>query len=195
MPPGQSEFQPKAESSGQENPRYGHETPEIQLGTKSITLHYFQPRDKSKEEEEEEEEEQQSDQNVAPNEGEKGGIQGPNGGETAPSGPNPTSTSTPTHTPTPTRPPGEVGEGGPLVGRVMRVIGGEEVEVVEVEPWEVLQEHSHFCEECGKGFKREANLRMHRRGHGDHFKSMQALAASQRERDARETQKRRRWGG
>ncbi|CAL5410449.1 unnamed protein product [Camellia sinensis] len=32
-------------------------------------------------------------------------------------------------------------------------------------------EQNHFCMICGKGFKRDANLRMHMRGHGDEYKS------------------------
>nr|GME07501.1 protein SENSITIVE TO PROTON RHIZOTOXICITY 1-like [Ipomoea batatas] len=41
---------------------------------------------------------------------------------------------------------------------------------------ELLAEHIHFCEICGKGFKRDANLRMHMRAHGNQFKTVEALA-------------------
>ena len=41
---------------------------------------------------------------------------------------------------------------------------------------EILAEHTHFCDFCGKGFKRDANLRMHMRGHGDEYKTAAALA-------------------
>ncbi|XP_020201817.1 protein SENSITIVE TO PROTON RHIZOTOXICITY 1 [Cajanus cajan] len=45
-------------------------------------------------------------------------------------------------------------------------------EIVELDAVELLAEHIHFCEICGKGFRRDANLRMHMRAHGErnHFK-------------------------
>lgn len=49
-------------------------------------------------------------------------------------------------------------------------------EIVEMDPVEILAEHTHFCEICGKGFKRDANLRMHMRGHGDEYKTHAALS-------------------
>ncbi|CAM6121052.1 unnamed protein product [Calypogeia fissa] len=49
-------------------------------------------------------------------------------------------------------------------------------DLVEMEAIEILAEHTHFCEICGKGFKRDANLRMHMRGHGDEYKTPAALA-------------------
>lgn len=49
-------------------------------------------------------------------------------------------------------------------------------EVVELDAVQLLAEHLHFCEICGKGFRRDANLRMHMRAHGDRFKSPGALA-------------------
>eukprot|EP00897_Mesotaenium_endlicherianum_P007384 jgi/Mesen1/6674/ME000343S05842 len=49
-------------------------------------------------------------------------------------------------------------------------------EVVEMDPVEIMAEHTHFCEICGKGFKRDANLRMHMRGHGDEYKTTAALS-------------------
>lgn len=50
------------------------------------------------------------------------------------------------------------------------------MDIVEMDPVEILAEHTHFCEICGKGFKRDANLRMHMRGHGDEYKTASALA-------------------
>ena len=49
-------------------------------------------------------------------------------------------------------------------------------ELIEMDAMEILAEHTHFCEICGKGFKRDANLRMHMRGHGDEYKTAEALA-------------------
>ncbi|KAM1091693.1 hypothetical protein FF1_019146 [Malus domestica] len=49
-------------------------------------------------------------------------------------------------------------------------------EIVEVDAMELLAEHIHYCEICGKGFKRDANLRMHMRAHGNRFKTPEALA-------------------
>ncbi|XP_022978509.1 protein SENSITIVE TO PROTON RHIZOTOXICITY 1-like [Cucurbita maxima] len=49
-------------------------------------------------------------------------------------------------------------------------------EIVELDAMELLAEHIHFCEICGKGFKRDANLRMHMRAHGNQFKTPEALA-------------------
>ncbi|KAM5577221.1 protein SENSITIVE TO PROTON RHIZOTOXICITY 1-like [Rosa sericea] len=54
--------------------------------------------------------------------------------------------------------------------------GGGDSEIVEVDAVELLAEHIHYCEICGKGFKRDANLRMHMRAHGNQFKTPEALA-------------------
>ena len=53
-------------------------------------------------------------------------------------------------------------------------------DLVEMDAMEILAEHTHFCEICGKGFKRDANLRMHMRGHGDEYKTAAALARPDR---------------
>ncbi|KAK6118387.1 hypothetical protein DH2020_047804 [Rehmannia glutinosa] len=42
----------------------------------------------------------------------------------------------------------------------------DDYEIIEMDAVELLAEHVHFCEICGKGFKRDANLRMHMRAHG-----------------------------
>ncbi|KAF8411449.1 hypothetical protein HHK36_004000 [Tetracentron sinense] len=55
-----------------------------------------------------------------------------------------------------------------------------ECEIVELDAVELLAEHIHFCDICGKGFKRDANLRMHMRAHGEQFKTPEALAKPER---------------
>ncbi|BBN19658.1 protein MpIDDL5 [Marchantia polymorpha subsp. ruderalis] len=53
-------------------------------------------------------------------------------------------------------------------------------QLVELDDQEILAEHTHFCNLCGKGFKRDANLRMHMRSHGDEYKTPEALARPQK---------------
>ncbi|XP_066350952.1 protein SENSITIVE TO PROTON RHIZOTOXICITY 2-like [Miscanthus floridulus] len=48
--------------------------------------------------------------------------------------------------------------------------------IIELEAAELLAKYTHYCQVCGKGFKRDANLRMHMRAHGDEYKSSAALA-------------------
>ncbi|KAJ6737211.1 PROTEIN SENSITIVE TO PROTON RHIZOTOXICITY 1 [Salix viminalis] len=52
----------------------------------------------------------------------------------------------------------------------------DDTEAIELDAVELLAEHVHFCDICGKGFKRDANLRMHMRAHGNEFKTLEALA-------------------
>ncbi|XP_010269286.1 PREDICTED: zinc finger protein STOP1 homolog [Nelumbo nucifera] len=59
-------------------------------------------------------------------------------------------------------------------------IDDEGGEIVEIDAVELLAEHIHICDICGKGFKRDANLRMHMRAHGDQFKTPEALAKPDR---------------
>ncbi|KAE8715790.1 Zinc finger protein STOP1-like protein [Hibiscus syriacus] len=53
---------------------------------------------------------------------------------------------------------------------------GGESDIIELDAVELLSEHLHLCEICGKGFKRDANLRMHMRAHGEQYKTPEALA-------------------
>ncbi|KAF6139441.1 hypothetical protein GIB67_026283 [Kingdonia uniflora] len=67
----------------------------------------------------------------------------------------------------------EIGEGENLIPG--------SYEVLQLEKEEILAPHTHFCLICGKGFKRDANLRMHMRGHGDEYKTPAALAKPNKE--------------
>lgn len=49
-------------------------------------------------------------------------------------------------------------------------------DIIEVEAADLLAKYTHYCQVCGKGFKRDANLRMHMRAHGDEYKTMAALS-------------------
>ncbi|XP_062192459.1 protein SENSITIVE TO PROTON RHIZOTOXICITY 2-like [Phragmites australis] len=49
--------------------------------------------------------------------------------------------------------------------------------IIELDAAELLAKYTHYCQVCGKGFKRDANLRMHMRAHGDEYKSSAALAS------------------
>lgn len=49
-------------------------------------------------------------------------------------------------------------------------------DIIEVEAADLLAKYTHYCQVCGKGFKRDANLRMHMRAHGDEYKSSAALS-------------------
>lgn len=48
-------------------------------------------------------------------------------------------------------------------------------EVLELDVADLLAKYTHYCQVCGKGFKRDANLRMHMRAHGDEYKTREAL--------------------
>ncbi|XP_062104554.1 protein SENSITIVE TO PROTON RHIZOTOXICITY 2 [Humulus lupulus] len=49
-------------------------------------------------------------------------------------------------------------------------------DIVELEAADLLAKYTHYCQVCGKGFKRDANLRMHMRAHGDEYKTSAALS-------------------
>jgi hypothetical protein len=48
-------------------------------------------------------------------------------------------------------------------------------DIIELDASELLAKYTHYCQVCGKGFKRDANLRMHMRAHGDEYKTPTAL--------------------
>ncbi|XP_073004092.1 zinc finger protein STOP1 homolog [Typha latifolia] len=91
---------------------------------------------------------------------------------------------------------GEVSESVPVEDHDLKEsddgIDGENLppgsyEVLQLEKEEILAPHTHFCLICGKGFKRDANLRMHMRGHGDEYKTPAALAKPTKELNAEPT--------
>ncbi|OIW15787.1 hypothetical protein TanjilG_04322 [Lupinus angustifolius] len=51
-------------------------------------------------------------------------------------------------------------------------------DIVELKAADLLAKYTHYCQVCGKGFKRDANLRMHMRAHGDEYKTSAALKNS-----------------
>ncbi|OIW03905.1 hypothetical protein TanjilG_30181 [Lupinus angustifolius] len=51
-------------------------------------------------------------------------------------------------------------------------------DVIELDADDLLAKYTHHCQVCGKGFKRDANLRMHMRAHGDEYKTSDALKNS-----------------
>lgn len=51
-------------------------------------------------------------------------------------------------------------------------------DIVELDAADLLAKYTHYCQVCGKGFKRDANLRMHMRAHGDEYKTSAALMSN-----------------
>ncbi|TQE04015.1 hypothetical protein C1H46_010386 [Malus baccata] len=49
-------------------------------------------------------------------------------------------------------------------------------DIIELDVSDLLAKYTHYCHVCGKGFKRDANLRMHMRAHGDEYKTSVALS-------------------
>ncbi|OAY51510.1 protein SENSITIVE TO PROTON RHIZOTOXICITY 2 [Manihot esculenta] len=49
-------------------------------------------------------------------------------------------------------------------------------DIIQLDAADLLAKYTHYCEVCGKGFKRDANLRMHMRAHGDEYKTIAALS-------------------
>lgn len=49
-------------------------------------------------------------------------------------------------------------------------------DIIEIDAADLLARYTHYCQVCGKGFKRDANLRMHMRAHGDEYKTSAALS-------------------
>ncbi|KAK4482667.1 hypothetical protein RD792_009832 [Penstemon davidsonii] len=56
-------------------------------------------------------------------------------------------------------------------------------DIVELDAVDLLAKYTHYCQVCNKGFKRDANLRMHMRAHGDEYKSSAALINPMKNRE------------
>ncbi|KAL4292653.1 hypothetical protein AHAS_Ahas18G0049600 [Arachis hypogaea] len=54
--------------------------------------------------------------------------------------------------------------------------GAKKLDIIELDAEDLLAKYTHYCSVCGKGFKRDANLRMHMRAHGDEYKTSAALS-------------------
>ncbi|KAJ4725003.1 protein SENSITIVE TO PROTON RHIZOTOXICITY 1-like [Melia azedarach] len=54
-------------------------------------------------------------------------------------------------------------------------ISSKNDDIIELDAKDLLAKYTHYCRVCGKGFKRDANLRMHMRAHGDEYKTSAAL--------------------
>ncbi|XP_021812191.1 protein SENSITIVE TO PROTON RHIZOTOXICITY 2 [Prunus avium] len=55
-------------------------------------------------------------------------------------------------------------------------ISPKSFDIIELDAADLLAKYTHYCQVCGKGFKRDANLRMHMRAHGDEYKTTVALS-------------------
>ncbi|KAL3530495.1 hypothetical protein ACH5RR_009817 [Cinchona calisaya] len=62
-------------------------------------------------------------------------------------------------------------------------------DIVELDAADLLAKYTHYCQICGKGFKRDANLRMHMRAHGDEYKSNAALSNPLKNNNSSATEK------
>ncbi|GLJ04875.1 hypothetical protein SUGI_0005380 [Cryptomeria japonica] len=56
--------------------------------------------------------------------------------------------------------------------------GERKVEILEINEDDILAEHTHFCKICGKGFRRDGNVRIHMRSHGNQYKTQEALMSN-----------------
>ncbi|KAJ9188775.1 hypothetical protein P3X46_000139 [Hevea brasiliensis] len=59
-------------------------------------------------------------------------------------------------------------------------------DIIELDAADLLAKYTHYCQVCGKGFKRDANLRMHMRAHGDEYKTTAALSNPMKNNSSRE---------
>ncbi|KAB1226562.1 Protein SENSITIVE TO PROTON RHIZOTOXICITY 1 [Morella rubra] len=69
----------------------------------------------------------------------------------------------------------EVPQGGDT-NEALEGLSPKNFDIIELDAADLLAKYTHYCQVCGKGFKRDANLRMHMRAHGDEYKTSAALS-------------------
>ena len=70
----------------------------------------------------------------------------------------------------------QVAQGGDTSEAILERITSKDYDIIELDAADLLAKYTHYCQVCGKGFKRDANLRMHMRAHGDEYKTSAALS-------------------
>lgn len=68
--------------------------------------------------------------------------------------------------------------------RAHHTLSGNSYDIIELNAEDLLAKYTHYCQICGKGFKRDANLRMHMRAHGDEYKTSAALSNPMKNTDS-----------
>ncbi|KAJ8749858.1 hypothetical protein K2173_013773 [Erythroxylum novogranatense] len=72
-------------------------------------------------------------------------------------------------------PRGHLSQGNDHIVEGLQEKRPENYDIIELDAQDILAKYTHYCQVCGKGFKRDANLRMHMRAHGDEYKTSAAL--------------------
>ncbi|GAV69661.1 zf-C2H2 domain-containing protein [Cephalotus follicularis] len=67
-----------------------------------------------------------------------------------------------------------------------QIVSTRNGDIIELDAADLLAKYTHYCHICGKGFKRDANLRMHMRAHGDEYKTSAALTNPMKNKDGRD---------